>query len=160
MPHLPTIAICGPGRSGKDEAARWLAANTPLRLGPTTSQVIAPHVAARLGLDVASVFEKRHENRQLWFEIGNCLRETDPAFLVRECLAKGDIAVGLRNADEVMAARAERLVDLFVWIDREVPPDPTQTFGAELCDVIVSNRGSLDEFFLKLMTLARFGRLI
>jgi len=74
-------------------------------------------------------------------------------------LAKGDIAVGLRNADEVMTARPERLIDLFVWIDREVPHDPIQTFGAELCDVIVSNHGSLDECFLKLMTLARFGRL-
>jgi hypothetical protein len=160
MRPLPRIAICGPGRCGKDTAARWLAANTPLRLGRTTSEIIAPHVAARLGLTVEEAFARRHENRPLWFDVGNELRTPDPTYLVRECLKEGEIAVGLRNSDEVKAARAEGLIDLFVWVEREVPADPTQTFGPERCDVIVLNTGTLDEFFGRLAALARFAGLV
>lgn len=159
MMTLPRLALCGPGRSGKDEAASWFAAHTRLRYTRSTSEVIAPHVAARLGMEIGEAFAKRHESRQLWFDVGNELRANDPAYLVRECLKDGEIAVGLRNADEVAAARAEHLIDLFIWIDRAVPEDSTMKFGPELCDVIVQNRGTLDEFVGRLAALARFAGL-
>jgi hypothetical protein len=92
--------------------------------------------------------------------VGNELRSPDPTYLVRECLKEGEIAVGLRNSDEVKAARAEGLIDLFVWVEREVPADPTQTFGPERCDVIVLNDGTPDEFFGRLAALARFAGLL
>jgi hypothetical protein len=158
--QLPRIAICGPGRSGKDTAGAWLAANTPLRLGRTTSEVIAPHVAKRLGRPVIEVFAERHQNRQLWFDIGNELRANDPAFLVRECLKNADIAVGLRNEDEVRAASGERIVDLVLWIEREVPHDPTMKFGPELCDFTLTNHGDLDDLYARLEALARFAGLL
>lgn len=47
--------------------------------------------------------------------------------------------VGLRNAGEIIAARAERLIDLFIWVKRTEPEDTTQTFGPELCDFIIEN---------------------
>jgi len=156
---LPTIALCGPGRSGKDECAQWLAANTPLRFGRSTSQVIAPHVAERLGVSVPEAFARRHEDRQLWFSVGNELRLHDPTFLVRECLRDGEIVVGMRNRDEVIAARSRRLIDLFVWITRDVPRDPTQAYGPELCDIEVENRGTLAELFDRLEALTRFAGL-
>lgn len=160
MKPLPKLAIRGPGRCGKDTAARWLATHTPLRLGRTTSEIIAPHVAARLGLTVEEAFARRHENRPLWFEVGNELRSPDPTYLVRECMKEGEIVVGLRNSDEVKAARAEGLIDLFVWVEREVPADPTQTFGPDLCDIVISNNGTLDEFHGRLRALARFASLL
>ena len=159
MPQPPKIAICGPGRSGKDEAARWLASHTKLRFTRSTSEVIAPHAAARLGKGIAESFAERHENRQFWFDVGNELRAGDPAYLVRECLRGGEIVVGLRNADEVVEARRVGLVDLFIWIERDVLRDHTQTFGPELCDVVIPNNGSLEEFFGKLAALARFAGL-
>jgi hypothetical protein len=119
-----------------------------------------PLVTARLGLSTEEAFSRRHENRPLWFEVGNELRTPDPTHLARECPNEGEIAVGLRNSDEVKAARAERLIDLFVWVEREVPADPTQTFGPERCDVIVRNDDTLDEFFGRLAALARFARLL
>lgn len=89
-------AICGHGRSGKDSAARWLAAHTPLRLGKTTSEVIAPHRAAELGISVEEAFSRRHEERDVWYELGNRLREKDAAYLIRETLRNGEICVGIR----------------------------------------------------------------
>lgn len=153
---LPKIALCGPGRSGKDECAKWFSANTPLRFGRSTSQVIAPYVAERLGVSVPEAFARRHEDRELWFSVGNELRLHDPTFLVRECLRDGEIVVGLRNRDEMIAARSQRLIDLFVWISRDVPHDQTQTYGPELCDIEIENRGTLADLFDRLEALARF----
>jgi hypothetical protein len=160
MKRLHRLAICGPGRCGKDTAARWLASHTPLRLARTTSEIIAPHVADRLGLTVEEAFTRRHENRPLWFGVGNELRSPAPTYLVRECLKEGEIVVGLRNSDEVKAARAEGLVDLFVWIERQVPVDPTQTFRAERCDVTVLKDGTLEDLFRRLEALTRFAGLL
>lgn len=157
---LPKIAICGPGRCGKDTAATWFASHTPLRFGRSTSEVIAPHVAARLGLPVEAAFSGRHDNRQFWFDVGNELREKDPAYLVRETLRDGEISVGMRNRSEVVAVRDAGIVDLIVWIDRAVPADPTMEFGPEMCDVIVPNRGTLVEFYRHLEALARWARLL
>lgn len=96
----------------------------------------------------------------MWFDVGNELRRDDPAYLVRECLRDAEIVVGLRNADEVEAARAEGLIDLFIWVVRYVPPDPTMTFGPELCDVMLPNTGTLDRLHERLEALARFAGLL
>jgi len=157
---LPKIAICGPGRCGKDTAARWFASHTLLRFGRSTSEVIAPHVAARLSLPLEVVFSHRHDNRQFWFDVGNELQRTDPAYLVRETLKDAEISIGMRNRSEILAVRDAGIVDLIVWIDRDVPADPTMEFGPEMCDVIVLNRGTIEEFYQRLESLARWARLL
>lgn len=154
------IAICGHGRSGKDTCARWLAEHTWLRLARTTSEVIAPYRAAELGISVEDAFARRHEERDVWYELGNRLRANDWARLVRETLVNAEICVGIRDPEELAAARSEGLIDLVLWVDRDVPPDPTMKFGAEHCDVIVENRGTLDEFYRRLTALARFAGLL
>jgi hypothetical protein len=160
--RFPKLAICGPGRSGKDTAASWLAAHTRLRLGKSTSQVIAPFVASRLGIPIEDAFRRRHEDRGYWFNLGNELRARarDQTVLVREAIKGADIVQGLRNYDEVIASRNERLVDLFLWIERAVPPDPTMKFGPDQCDVVVRNNGTLGELFDKLEAIARFSNIL
>ena len=77
-PPLPRIAVCGHGHSGKVTAARHLAGITPLPLEKTTSEVIAPYAAARLGQPVVAAFAERHQKRAFWFEVGNELRAGGP----------------------------------------------------------------------------------
>lgn len=156
----PKVAICGPGRCGKDTAAMWLAGHTSLRLGKSTSQVIAPFAAQRLGLSVEDAFARRHSDRKYWFDLGNELRARDPTFLVREALREGDIVVGLRNPDEVTASRREGLVDLFIWIERVVPDDPTMAFGADSCDITIINNSSIEDLFARLRSLATFAGIL
>lgn len=160
MTRLPTIALCGPGRCGKDAAAEWLAANTPLVYRGSTSSVIAPHAAERLGLTVEEAFARRHQDRAVWYQLGKEMRADDPAFLVRSVLAQGSqIVVGVRDRMEIVTASLERLVDVVVWIHREVPFDPTLEYGPELADLRIDNYGTLDEFHARLAALARFAQL-
>lgn len=149
------IALCGHGRVGKDEAAQWFNVNTSLRYsGFSTSMAITPHAAKHLGITEEEAFARRHEDRMLWFELGNNLREHDPAFLARQTFEHGDIAVGIRDRSEMQAVLDEGLVDVAIWIERDVPEDPTLTYGKELCSIIVENTGTLEEFHASLRAVA------
>lgn len=158
--RLPKIAICGHGQAGKDTAARILTLLTPLRLGRTTSEVIAPHRAAELGISVDEAFAQRHTERDIWYELGNRLRAHDAAYLVRETLRDGEICVGIRDPEELLAARREGLIDITLWIDRDVAPDPTMKFGPENCEVVIPNRQGLFELERRLEAVARFAGLL
>ena len=150
------LAICGRGRAGKDEAAKWFNENTTVRYsGFSTSAVITPYAAKRLGISEEEAFRRRHEDRMLWYKIGNELREHDPAFLARQTFERGDIAVGIRDANEMQAVLDEELIDLAIWIERDVPPDPTLTYGPEFCDVIVLNTGEIEAMYARLEALSK-----
>lgn len=149
------IAICGHGRAGKDIAAWWFNDHTFLCYsGFSTSVAITPHAAKHLGISEEEAFARRHEDRMLWFELGNKLREHDPAFLARQTFQHGDIAVGIRDRSEMEAVLREGLVRHAIWIDRDVPVDPTLNYGKELCDIVVENHGTLEEFYAMLRAVA------
>jgi hypothetical protein len=69
----------------------------------------------------------------LWYETGNELRAHDPGVLLREALANGNLVAGLRDAQEIVAACDNHLVDRIVWIERDVPNDPTLKFDLNFC---------------------------
>jgi hypothetical protein len=148
------IAICGPGRCGKDTVAAWFRDHRRMAYAKATSEVIVPHAARKIGLSDSEMFARRHEFRPLMFDTGVELRRDDPAYLAREVLKTGDLVVGVRDRVEMEAVRREKLVDLAIWIDRDVPPDPTMGYGPELCDIIVPNRWGLPELYGRLETLA------
>jgi hypothetical protein len=157
------LLFCGPGRAGKDTALDYLERITTLRNAGTFSRYLAPYVAQKLGLPEDVAYARRHESdemRMKWFVLGNELREKDPAALLRAALANGELTGGARNKNEVIAAKAERLVDLVVWIanDRCVI-DPTMEFDSRSCDVVIENHWSLVEFEDRLKRFARFAGL-
>lgn len=156
---MKKIIFVGAGRSGKDEACKYLAKITPLRNAGTTSLYLAKYVAERLGVTEAEAYARRHESdemRTLWYNIGNEIREGDPLKLLKEALAFGELTGGLRDVAEVRAARESGVADLIVWIsNRRVAPDPTMTFGSEECDIVVENHWSLEEYHKRLERLAR-----
>lgn len=154
-PTLPRLLIAGHGRSGKDTMGEWLEEHTPLKYGGSTSEHLAPFVAARQGVDVMEAFRARHEHRQLWWDTGCEIRSDDPACLVRKVLEGGHLVVGNRQTCEVRAAKATGLIDLAIWVDRDVPPDPTQEFGPEECDLVIPNRWDIPAFHDRIARLMR-----
>ena len=158
--ELPVVAICGPATCGKDLAAEYIADHTPLRFGGSMSCYLAPIMADRLGLSVEETIARKREFRKLWYDLGNELRAKDPLVLVKQCLEVSDLVVGSRELIELEAMRAANLVDLVVWIERDVPRDLTLTYGPDECDVVISNRGSIEAFYQRLDRLfSRFAGL-
>ena len=150
------LAICGPGESGKDTVAKWLHCHTRLRMGRSTSEIILPHVAERLGVSPITAWRERSAHRDLWAQEGDRLRTDDPAALARLTLAEGDMCVGVRRRTEMEAAISAGLFDLAVWVDRlDVPPDTSLTYGPELCDLVIQNHWGLLELHSRLARLAR-----
>lgn len=157
----PKLLLVGYGRAGKDEGLAYLSALTGLRNGGCTSIYLLPYVAAELGASWTETYEARHRNREEWFRIGNKLREKDPGILLRQALAQGDLTGGVRDIEEIIAARTMRLVDLIVWIENErVPIDNTVKFDSSHCDLIIQNNGTLEEYHEKLNRLATFVGLV
>lgn len=154
---IPTIALLGNGRAGKDTAGGWFGLFTDLRYGGSTSRVICPLIAQELGISVVEAWNTRHQNRQYWYTWANAYRKDDPSRIAKHCLADCDVVVGLRDIVELNACNAEKLFDLTVWIDNpRVPPDPTVTFTAHDCDIILENHGDLSQFYAKLTKLATY----
>lgn len=153
----------GEGRAGKDTACEYLEQITTLRNAGTTSKYLCKHVAKELGLSPEEAYARRHESdemRMVWYNKGNELREKGPTTLAREALQHGEITGGIRALDEILACRAERVVDLIVWIEnKRVPKDPTVKFTSAEADIIIENNGSLEDFYEKLGRLAKFANL-
>ncbi|WP_406698551.1 DUF4406 domain-containing protein [Singulisphaera sp. Ch08] len=147
------IAISGPGRSGKDVAADFLT-RYGFRYSGSTSHVITREIARREEITFEAAHEQRHDRRMKWYAVGNDLRKHDPAHLVREVLKTDDLVVGVRDWIEMKTARDEGLVDLVLWIDRDVPRDPTLTYGKELADIVIPNHWGLKEFHKRLDLVA------
>lgn len=154
------VIFCGRARAGKDTACELFAAFARVNNAGTVSKYLAPHVARRLGLSVEEAYARRGESmetRAFWRAVGDELRATDPARLVREMMGYGQVGGGLRGTVEIRAARREGLADLFVWIDSpRALADATCEFGPEECDVIIRNDGTIEEFGAKIERLARF----
>lgn len=156
---MKTVCVVGHGRSGKDESLSILSSITGLRNAGTTSLYLTKYVAAILGVTEEDAYRDRHSNRELWFKIGNEIREGDPGKLLRESLAVGPLTGGIRDYAEVVAAKD--IVDLIVWIQNDrVPVDPTVKFGPEMADIIIYNNGTVPELRERLARFAKFSGLI
>lgn len=146
------LGICGPGRCGKSTAAKWLAANTPLRYVGGTSACFREVVFTAMLADgycydsPTSCYEDRHNHRQFWADaIGRHVRQ-NPVAAYSACLAFQDILEGIRHRRELSACREAGMCDAWIWIERPGCDDPTCEIRASDCDISIDNDGTLEEF--------------
>jgi hypothetical protein len=151
---LPILAIVGHGRAGKDTVAEWLRDNTILRFKGGCSFTGCQYVADKLGSSWHEAWRTRHERRMEWYHILNEYRKDDPTRLVRDCLEHSDIVCGLRDREELLGAKAKKLFDLVIWVDRPVPIDPTVTFTVDDADLIIRNYTKFEDLYERLTHLA------
>jgi hypothetical protein len=148
-------AFLGHGRAGKDTVAEYLRDNYVVDYSGSVSEFVNPLVAHSLGLDEETSFTHRHKNRAFWKEYCNELRRTDPSFLVRMCLAEGDMIVGIRGINELTASVEEGVIDHTWWVENpRVPNDPTLEYDADACDFVIRNAGTLEELYERLDKIA------
>ncbi len=155
--RLPTIALCGDSRSGKDCAGAFIGQITSLRYVGSLSWIGRKVAMEALGISTDEEYQAtRHQRRMELKDFFDLYRKDDPTRLVRDSLALGEIVVGIRDKVELEAARDERLIDHFIWIENPyVQPDPTVTYTADACDLSIRNNSSLAAFYVELMYWAR-----
>ena len=152
---IPVSAFLGPGRAGKDEASIWLSTNFQVDYSGSVSEFVCPLIAYALGRGEREVYDSRHDDRMFWYQFCNGLRRYDPAFLVKMCLAEGDIIAGIRGAAELEACMAQGVIDVSFWIDNpRVDTDPTLEYLIDDCDFVIRNANNKLDYYRRLRKLA------
>lgn len=117
------IAVIGHGRSGKDTVAELMAKQTGLRFDGSISWCVKERVADVLGASSQSSWENRHQHRDEWRRIIDGFRASDPGCVIQDILCHADIVSGIRSRAEFEATK--HLFKHVIWIERDVPIDPT-----------------------------------
>ena len=128
--NIPVLAFCGHGRSGKDQSAEFLAANSSIKYGGSVSRYCLPLVAHAMGEDPEVCWETRHDNRDFWREFLDAVRWDDPAMFTRMVLGDADVITGIRAKAELWTSWGEQHIDQIIWVDRpNTPIDPTLQYS-------------------------------
>jgi hypothetical protein len=157
----PKLGLLGHSGCGKDTAGLNMAQVTPLRFQHSLSWYLAPLVHAEyphIPLDVLRG-PGRQDYRELMFQVGQTARAKDPGILIRSACEENDIISGFRDPDELDRARETGVLDLVIWLDRDVPPDPTmRQFGErpwQHADIRIDNNGDIAMLQSRLARLLR-----
>jgi len=91
-----------------------------------------------------------------WVNVYNC-SSPDKIRLYRDAIEAGEqLFVGLRKIDEYDSFR-RHFSTFSIWIQRDgVKYDPTQEYGADKCDFIVQNNGTIEELRKKVNSMLNF----
>jgi len=174
MSRIRRILIVGHGRAGKDTAAIYLSKLTTIPYAGSTSWAAKEIVAEQLEIHEQEAWETRHTHRAQWKSICDAVREKHQTILIERALASvnmnsasdfledwSGIVVGVRDYEEIYAAKQQKLFGRILWIDRPgIPEDPTVTFTASDCDEVIVNDGTLDRFKIELFLWAERNELI
>lgn len=144
------ILVVGWGRSGKDEAARFMNDDLGVKYAGSTSWAALPLMAERLGTHPQLAWEHRHANRQFWKDSCDDFRKENPTLLMQRAFhatPDGRVVTGVRDRIELVVAKEKGLFRHIIWIDRPgVPVDPTVTFTAGDATDYIKNDGDLRQF--------------
>ena len=164
------LYICGYARHGKDQVAQFLTEDFGLRHESSSHIAMRLFVRTKLALagitypDEDACYEDRVNHRKFWYDAILEYNTPDRAKLSREIFKTNDMYVGIRNAEELAAAKAENLADLIIWVDATervgtIEGKDSNQITPNDCDVVVPNNGTLDELRARLQRLFT-GRLV
>lgn len=147
------IAVCGNGGCGKSHACKLISQFTTLKYHHSTSfelkQLIYRYCKNKYKT-IDDCWHDRKNNRELWAKIIADYNKVDEVRLYREMIISHDILDGIRRPNELIACLKQGIVDISLWIERELTVDSSNLITKDDCDIIIINNGSLEAFEEKL----------
>ena len=160
------LFICSGKRAGKDHAALFLKYNMGLKFQSSSyfaaEEFIFDALKDKYGYDnVGDCFLDRHNHRSEWYDLIREFNSEDLTRLSTQIFKTNDCYVGIRDANELAAAKVKWPCCLVLWIDADgrVEPEDEQscTITKDQADMIIENKGSIEDFEKKLV---KFSNLI
>lgn len=100
-------------------------------------------------------FKDRHNHRAEWYDLITEYNKEDRVRLARRIIEDNDCYVGMRNPDELEAARD--LFDLIIYVDasERLPLEDISSNGITkgMADIIIDNNSTLEELKRKVVAL-------
>lgn len=139
------IVVLGYTESGKTTVADMIAETRGVSY-INTSDVLIDDFAAHKGIDGDEIRRDKDRWREDLFNFGRSRQASDPLYLIREPLKDADIITGLRNPNELDAAKKAKLVDLIIWVDRPgCNAGTTDKLNRDDADIVINNNAGLEE---------------
>lgn len=145
------LLIIGHGRHGKDTVAEMLNEFAGLKFRSSSfhcaETLMFPLLKDKYGYaNVAECFEDRHAHRAEWFDAISQYCREDKTRIGREIFASSDIYCGLRNRDEFLALKENKVFDYAIWVDRskQLPLESIDSMNLtqDLADYVIDNNGT------------------
>lgn len=161
------LMICGDGRHGKDEFAKFLCEESGGKFKAKSSSmcairhVIIPNLSEiypRPIVDIYNnilhskgqkaaedfVYEQRFGFRDHWKDAICEYNRDNPTRLMKNLFSTCNVYVGIRSKIEFDSGKDEKLFHKAIWIHRPgTPTEDTNDITASDCEVVVINDGSL-----------------
>lgn len=92
-------------------------------------------------------FEDRHSHRTEWFDIITEYNTLDRTRIAKEIYESNSLYAGMRNREEFLQCKKEKVFDYAVWVDasKRLPPEDESSMNIkkEDCDFCIDNNGDL-----------------
>ena len=149
------VLILGYSRAGKSTAAEILAELMEATYANSSDPLISG-VAKELGVSVDHILANKDSYRDKLFAYGRAKQVANAGWPQDELLENNDIITGLRNPDEVKAARDRGFYGrgAIIWISRPgYGAGLTDKLSPDCADTIIINDGTIEELEEKLSLL-------
>lgn len=149
------VLILGYSGVGKSTAAEILAEMMHTTYANSSDPLISG-VAQELGVSVDHILSNKDPYRDRLFAYGRAKQTQNAGWPQDELLKSSDIITGLRNPDEVKAARDRNFYGrgAIVWIARPgYEAGPTDKLSPDCADIVIVNDGTIADLKEKLSLL-------
>lgn len=156
------ILIIGHARHGKDTAAEILEKERGFKFKSSSEAAAEIFIYDLLKekynyKSFKECYDDRINHRAEWYNLICEYNKEDKTRLCKNILKTSDCYVGMRDYAEVISCRQNKLFDYIIWIsaDERLPLENSDSFNIteDLCDYIVYNNGTLDEFKTTILNL-------
>ena len=136
------LTISGHGTCGKTTTARYLTSTYDLNYEHSTSEF------AKKTIHLPGDHKDRSKHRVAWAQaIADFNSEDEGIKLYKLMAIRNDIFDGMRRVDELMSLKRwvqnNGHIFISIWVDRDVPIDPSCEIRPEHCRFTVNNRDDL-----------------